>query len=244
MRVGATALVLSLSSTLLLTQGCGSDADPATASGGSGGQAASSGSGGAAGSAGSSGGTSGASGAATGGSAGASGASGGSAGAGTGGNSCNDPGPEPNDSIPLASPACGAFPCEAEDCDDTGSTGYKGKLAPIMGTAGPGDVDYHRFDGKDKLGFCQVNAAAKTDDSGFKLCIFPSCPAATVLQGCKSGTVESIQGGLKGCCITAPGEVEADHDCTGTPTDNDSAEVFVRVTEANACTTYTIDYHF
>lgn len=240
MRLFPIASAIALSVALFATSGCGSDAEPDTAPGGTGG------SGGLAGGAsGGTGGVSGSAGATGGGGAGGVGGTAGSSGAaGSGGNTCNDLGPEPNNSIALASPACGSFPCDVGQCDDDGSTGFGGKHAPIAGTIGPGDTDVFRYDGKDTIGFCQVNAVAKTDDSGFRLCLFPSCAASTVLQGCKTGTVETIDGGLKGCCITAPGSVEAQHDCTGTPTDNDSAEVFVRVDQANACVDYSVDYHF
>ncbi|MBX3129457.1 MAG: hypothetical protein KF718_22250 [Polyangiaceae bacterium] len=209
----------------------GSDPDP-SASGGqsSGGQAGGGGVGGSAGAAGG---------------GGATGGQGGSAGAaGSGGSQCADPGPEPNDSIALASPACGTFPCVVTDCDNTGSTGYGGSLAPIAGVIGPGDVDFFRYDGEDKVGLCTVNAAARTTDTGFRLCLFPSCPAATKLNGCKKGALVTVAGGLQGCCVQAPGEVEADHDCTASTTDDDSAEVFVRIDEASECAPYAVDYHF
>lgn len=211
----------------------GAAPDPAASGGqGSGGQAGGGGVGGSAGAGGSGG-------------SGATGGQGGSAGAaGSGGSQCSDPGPETNDSIALASPACGAFPCVVTDCDNTGSTGYGGSLAPIAGVIGPGDVDFFRYDGEDKVGLCTVNAAARTTDTGFRLCVFPSCAAATTLNGCKKGALVTVAGGLQGCCVQAPGEVEADHDCTASTTDDDSAEVFVRIDEASECTPYAVDYHF
>jgi hypothetical protein len=245
---GARGWLALIGACALLGVACGDDgqADTATEDGGSG-------SGGASGSAGSAGsGASGGSGGtggsgATGGSAGSggsAGAAGSSGSAGAAGNPCNDPGPEPNDSEALASPACGTPPCEAGDCDDEGSTGYGGPLAPATGTIGPNEVDFLKYDGADNLGLCTVNAMATTEDSGFRLCLFPSCNAATTLNGCTQGNLEVSPTGIQGCCTTAPGTVEADHDCTGTPTDDDSAHIFLRIDEATACTTYTVDYHF
>lgn len=231
----------------LLVSGCGDDGDSETA--GSGGSAGTGGGAGAAGSggggAGGSAGLAGSAGTAgSGGGAGASGAGGSAGASGAGGGSCSDPGPEPNDSEVLASPACGSPPCVAGDCDDEGSTGYGGTLAPAGGVIGPGEVDYLKYDGKDELGLCQVNATAKTADSGFRLCLFVSCDAGTKLNGCTQGTVDQSPTGIPGCCVTAPGTVEANHDCGGTVTDNDSAHVFLRVDQATACTPYAIDYHF
>jgi hypothetical protein len=212
---------------------CGDDGDaetiPSGGSSGSGAHAATAGNGG-----------SGAAGA--GGSAGSAG--GASGGGGSSGGACNDPGPEPNDSEALASPACGTAPCEAGDCDDEGSTGFGGPLAPATGVVGPGEVDFFKFDGKDKLGFCKVNPTLKTEDSGFQLCMFVSCSAGTKLAKCKQGTLTKSPTGIPGCCTMAPGTVEAEHDCGTSFTDNDSAHVFIRVDEATACTSYTIDYHF
>lgn len=226
-----------------LAAACGDDSDPETASpdGGSGGSSGVGG--GASGSAGS--GASGGSGG-VGGSGGAGGGAGagGSAGGGGSANACNDPGPEPNESEALASPACGTPPCVAGDSDDEGSTAFGGPLAPATGVIGPGDVDYFKFDGEDNFGFNTVNATAKTDDSGFRLCLFVSCDAGTTLNGCSQGNVDQSPTGIPGCCTTGPGTVEVDHDCGGTTTDDDSAHVFIRVDQANACTSYTVDYHF
>lgn len=244
-RTWSFAIAATLSAALSLSA-CGGDGDAASSAGGAGGAAASGGSAGQAGSGGGGGGgTAGASGAGAGGQAGAAGAGGAAGSGGSGGTTCaNDPGPEPNDSEALASPVCASPPCAIGDCDDAGTTGYGGKLAPFTGVVGPGDIDFWRFDGQDKLGFCQVNATAKTAEAGFRICIFPSCAAATKLLGCTKGTMITSPNGIQGCCADAPGEVEAKHDCTGNPTDNDSAEVFVRLDNATACTSYSVDYHF
>jgi hypothetical protein len=245
---------LSLSIALGLGTGCGSDASDSPSSGGtssggssSGGDGGSSADGGSSGSGGAGGSSTGGSGGlggggGVGGVAGASGAAGSPSG-GTGGNNCTDPGAEPNNSVVFAVPAC-PLPCELDECDDQGSTGYGGPKPSLTGVTGPGDPDNFKFDGIDDLGLCVVDVGAKTEDSGFRLCVFASCKAgATSFGSCTGGTQEEIDG-VTGCCTTAPGEVEIDYDCTGTPTDNDSATGIVRVDSATACTPYTVDYHF
>jgi hypothetical protein len=91
---------------------------------------------------------------------------------------------------------------------------------------------------------CQVEAAASTADSGFRLCVFVLCPDGTSLPACAAGNLTTSPVGLVGCCTTAPGQVIADHECVGTVTDDDSADVYVRIDQASACVDYTVDYHF
>ncbi len=208
------------------------------AAGGSAGAAGASAGNAAGGSAGAGGGAAGASG----GSAGASGGVAGGAG-GKAGGACDDDGPEPNDSEALASPACGA-PCEIGDKDTDGSAAYGGSHKSISGTAVPGDTDYFVFHGKDALGN-QVDPSAKTGQSGFRLCVFTSCSTGTTDSfKCTAGTQVTSPGGLDGCCATAPAEVRSDHDCKGSLTDDDSAEVLIRIDQANACVDYLVDFHF
>jgi hypothetical protein len=244
--LGGVSLVIALG----LGTGCGSsDASESPSSGGTGsGGSGSGGDGGTSAAGGSSGsggaGATGGSGG-TGGVGGVSGASGaaGSPSGGTGGNNCTDPGPEPNDSVVFAVPAC-PLPCELDECNDEGSTGYGGVIASLTGVTGPGDADNFKFDGIDDVGLCLVDVGAKTEDSGFRLCVFASCKqGATSFGSCKGGTQEEIDG-VTGCCTTAPGEVSIDYDCTSTPTDNDSATGIVRVDSATACTPYIVDFHF
>ncbi|MFO0571779.1 MAG: hypothetical protein U0263_39505 [Polyangiaceae bacterium] len=209
-----------------------------TASGGSGGTSSGGGSGGTS-SAGGSGGTS--SGGGAGGSS--SGGSGGSSSGGSGGG-CVDPGPEPNDSLILAISACGVPTCDIGDCNNDGSKGYSGSHPSISGVIGPNDSDHFRFDGKDKLGLCQVDATAKTKDSGFRLCIFAACAAgATKVSACPGGLATETEG-APGCCVYAPNEVKITYDCSGSPSDDDSARITVRVDEATSCKPYVVDYHF
>jgi hypothetical protein len=233
--------------------GGGDDGSSSTNTGGAAGSGAgTSGSGGQSGAAGTtgqggtgatsgSGGTAGEGGSATGGIGGVAGM----AGAAGAGNACNDPGPEPNNSEPLASPACGASTCDATDCDSTGSTSYGGPLASATGMIGPGDVDFLRFHGEDTLSFCQVDPTVSTTDSGYRLCAFVACDvSATNFLGCPQGTHATSPNGLDGCCVDAPGTVALSHDCTSSTTDNDTAAIYIRVDQANACTQYTVDYHF
>lgn len=179
-----------------------------------------------------------------GGAAGAAG-SGGAAGAAGAGNACSDPGPEPNNTEPLASPACGMAPCNVTDCDSSGSTGYGGPLAPATGVIGSGDIDYLRFHGEDKIGFCKVDPMVSTLDQGYRLCAFVACDiSATHFIGCNQGTHATSPNGLNGCCVAAPGTVELNYNCTSTATYTDSATIYLRVDQASACVPYTVNYHF
>jgi hypothetical protein len=231
--------------------GCAADADPGGVGGsggdagfaggffgGSGGAGASS-SGGVAGSA--TGGSAGTSSGGTGGGTGGGGTGGGTGGGGTGGGgtgggTCSDPGPEPNDTIPKATPVCSSVPCELS-CSDT-------PLGTLSGVAAPGDVDLFTYFGKDTV-TCSVNPYAKTDDSGFRLCMWAQCAdgKATTIKTCGKGTATDGPGGLKGCCAQAPVELEIEHDCPGI-TDNDSGGIYMQVDQSTTCASYTIDYHF
>lgn len=220
----------------------GSSAGAGGSAAGAGGSAAGAG-GSAAGSGGSAGGSSGSggSGAGAGGSAGTAG----SAGSG-GGLSCEDQGVEPNNSTALAAPACVPGPCEISGSDGDGSVGYKGTKPALFGTVSPEDKDYFKFKGSDTFGSV-TDPSAKTDSSGIKLCIFTACPNGTQDHECTStgSLYEENEAGLPGCCIEGPGEVKSDHDCAGSVTDDDSAEIYIRVTATkNACTDYSVDFHF
>ncbi len=211
---------------------------------GAGGSAGASGTGGGAGADGGAGASGSAGGGGTAGVSGASGAAGTAGAAGAGG-SCFDPGPEPNNNQPLASPACGTTPCDVTDCDSTGSLYFGGPLDPALGTLSPGDVDWFHFHGKDTVGICQVDVTADTPDSGFRLCAFVACDVSTTQNvTCTTGTPATSPIGQKGCCIDAPGTLEVAHDCGSSATDDDSATVYLRVDQATMCTDYLVDYHF
>jgi hypothetical protein len=221
---------LAAGAALAVAVACGDgDGDSgAGAAAGTAGEAGESGSGGMAGSAGSSGAG------ASSGSSGGGGFSGAAGSSGSGGSSCNDPGPEPNDTLPQATPVCSTPPCEISDCDGAGGT--------LTGVIGPGDVDLHAYFGNDKIG-CIVNATATTKDTGYRLCVFVQCAggAATELKSCKSGTKATGPGGLQGCCVEAPGSAEVQHNCPGL---DDSAGVYMQIDQASACADYSVDYHF
>jgi hypothetical protein len=153
---------------------------------------------------------------------------------------------EPNNSTALAAAACTPAPCEISGTDTDGSVGYKGKKPAIVGTVSPGDTDYFRFKGKDTT-FSVTDPSAKTDTGGIKLCIFTACPDKTQDHECtsKGSLYEENEAGLPGCCVEGPGEVKSDHDCAGSVTDDDSAEIYIRVTATqNACIDYSVDFHF
>ncbi|MCK6536353.1 MAG: hypothetical protein L6Q84_25575, partial [Polyangiaceae bacterium] len=146
---------------------------------------------------------------------------------GTGGSSCVDKGFEPNETESAAT-ALGTI----NDCDGSGSTA-SGKLD------GSSDVDYYSFFGTDQTG-CVVGPVASTT-AKVRLCLFADCASAKV--SCSSGTPSTSPGGRPGCCVPAGGKVDLSLDCTGW---TDDATIYVRVDQgaANACTAYSVDYHY
>lgn len=206
-------------------------------SGGSGGTGGSGGGFGGTGGAGGSGGSGGAGGSGGSGGTGGTGATGGSSGSGgSSGTGCTDPGPEPNDTTSSATEACSA-PCSIGDADGQGSDTH----GPISGVVDSGDTDYFHFFGNDEL-FAVSNAAASTTATGLRLCVLAKCPSGTTeLSSCNQGTAASdAPSGMVGCCSTS-GSVELDHNCSGT---NDSADIYIRVDQANACKSYSLTWHF
>lgn len=107
---------------------------------------------------------------------------------------------------------------------------------------GPADEDWWRFHGNDDI--CFVNPTASTDDSGFRLCLFAACKNGTDFISCPSGSAAMSPNQIPGCCTDAPGMVEIDYDCSGSVTDDDSADITIRVDEASACTAYSVTYSF
>jgi hypothetical protein len=210
---------------VLLLAACGSDdgsgGEPGSGGTGAAGAAGSSGSGGGGGAAGS----------------GDSGGSGGSAASGGSGGdpNCNDPGPEPNDTVPKATPVCASPPCEIGCSNSAGGS--------VTGVLSSGDVDLHTYYGTDSI-TCIVNATTSTEDSGFRLCMFVRCKDGqdATIKSCKDGsTQETGPDGMVGCCAPAPTSFEIDHDCPGT---DEASAVYLRVDEATACIGYTVDYHY
>jgi hypothetical protein len=149
----------------------------------------------------------------------------------------------------------GAGPCI--DDDDPGGSENVAKALPgttdcddkpknVGGVLnGPVDVDYYRLTVTDKLG-CSVETDFESPTSGVELCVFVKCLNGTTtnVSGCNGGVQKTSEIGMKGCCATTPGKAIPNWDCGGI-TDNDSADIFVRVKQtANRCLPYTISYHF
>jgi hypothetical protein len=72
--------------------------------------------------------------------------------------------------------------------------------------------------------------------------VLAKCPSGTTeLSSCNQGTAATdAPSGMVGCCSTS-GSVELDHNCSGT---NDSADIYIRVDQANACKSYSLLWHF
>lgn len=124
------------------------------------------------------------------------------------------------------------------DCDNSVKT-VKGVLN------GPVDVDYYRLTITDKA-FCSIDTDFESTTSGMELCVFAKCTNGTTthMKSCKAGVQKTSDIGMLGCCATTPGKAIPDWDCGGI-TDNDSADMFVRVKQtANQCLPYTITYRF
>ena len=166
--------------------------------------------------------------------------SGGASSGGTGGGSCNDTGTEPNDTIAQATPVCSPAPCKIGAKDSRGSQTH----GPIQGVLKSGDVDLHTYLGDDTL-TGSVNPTVETKDSGFQLCMFAKCDKnkTTEMKGCKGdGSKTTGLGGLEGCCASAPAKLELDLNCKGTTSDD--AAIYMRADQANACTSYSLTYHY
>ncbi|MCC6897902.1 MAG: hypothetical protein IT377_02945 [Polyangiaceae bacterium] len=146
---------------------------------------------------------------------------------GTGGTSCVDQGFEPNQTESAAT-TLGTI----NDCDGSGST-LSGKLD------GSTDTDYYSFFGIDQAG-CVVGPVASTT-AKVRLCLFANCASAQV--SCTSGTPSTSPGGRPGCCVPAGGKVDLSLDCSGWA---DDATIYIRVDQgaSNACTAYSVDYHY
>ncbi len=153
---------------------------------------------------------------------------------GTSCSTCTDPGPEPNDTISQAAPACSKSPCNTSDCNALGG-------GTVSGVIQPGDTDYFTYSGIDDI--CKAQPKVSTQSSGIRTCVFAKCKdGSSAYKGCAKGVL-GTSGSLKGCCRSTPGDVELEIDCPGL---NDSATVYTRITgtNANACTSYSFDYDF
>ena len=125
-----------------------------------------------------------------------------------------------------------------DDCDNADKT-----VTGVMN--GPVDVDFYKFAVKDRFG-CSFGPHFEAKTAGTQMCVFVSCSSGpATIASCADGAATTSETGLKGCCATGPANVTPNWDCPGF-TDNDSAEVFVRVkqTAGKACLPYAWSYRF
>lgn len=126
-----------------------------------------------------------------------------------------------------------------DDCDDS--------MKSVKGIAnGPIDVDFYKLSAQDKF-LCSLDTEFNSPTAGLELCVFARCgnSTANAVSGCKSGTLKTAAGGIKGCCAATPGKATPEWDCSGI-TDNDSAEFYISVKQAggNECLPYTLNYRY
>lgn len=131
-----------------------------------------------------------------------------------------------------------------DDCDKSGA-GFGGH-PPITGLLnGKDDVDVYKFTGSDTYG-CLVNPIVVSPTAGLEMCIFVSCAkGSTNFDGCNGGAQRTSDIGNPGCCVTSPGQTQIDYSCGGFTQSDDTADVFIRVTQqADLCLPYQFAYHF
>ncbi len=143
---------------------------------------------------------------------------------GTGGGTCSDGNFEPNELQSQATPLGDVTDCENKKVN-----------AKLDGTNS--DIDWYKFDGKDKG--CFVNPEASINIQA-RLCMFADCPGISL--SCSTGTKTTSPGGTEGCCSSA-GNVKLSIDCTG---GTDDATVWMRVDKnaKNQCTDYSVDFTY
>lgn len=149
----------------------------------------------------------------------------------TGGPTCDDPGPEPNNSeanaIDLGEQGCGAMAQTVEGVLD-----------------GDGDADWFSYYGVWNA-LCVIGpntAHTLTASDDVRLCVFADCDQGTANINCPNGTSEvASPGGHPGCC--GDGDVDFNLDCTLL---NDNARVFIRLDQApaDACVEYSVAYNY
>lgn len=135
---------------------------------------------------------------------------------------------------------------ETDDCDNN----YKTMTGVMKGAV---DVDFYKLSALDKgislshPAGCSLDTDFEAQTAGTELCVFMRCKNSTVdaVTGCESGTPTTSDIGMKGCCAAAPGHALPQWDCSGI-TDDDSADVFMRVRQINGdrCLPYTVKYRF
>lgn len=129
---------------------------------------------------------------------------------------------------------------EISDCDNS----YRSVAGTMKGAV---DVDFFKLSAKDES-FCSLDTDFQAATAGTELCVFMRCKNSTVdaVTGCDQGTLATSEIGMKGCCAAAPGSAVPTWDCSGF-TDDDSADVFMRVrplNNADQCLQYTVKYRF
>jgi hypothetical protein len=123
-----------------------------------------------------------------------------------------------------------------DDCDGDGSS-IKGVIDGIL------DIDMYSLQAADTFG-CVIGPTSSTPSTDIQYCMFIKCQGGGMdFKGCSGSTQEKSDIGLDGCCLTQPGTLTIDYNCTGTT--NDSIDVFIRVKGLkDACIPYTSTYHF
>ncbi len=162
-----------------------------------------------------------------------------SAGGGGGEDTCADQGvAEGNETMETATQIAGG-----SDCDDLSTQGT---------IDGPDDVDWYLYvQTADELG-CNVNPArdwAVSAGHTLRVCKYVECQVDGMSPdtvSCNDGSTADTQGGLKGCCHTAPFDVGVGlFGCDGS---DDLLNVYTRIDEPDAepdtCAHYNFNYTF
>jgi hypothetical protein len=174
----------------------------------------------------------------------------------------------PTTNDPTKEPSKDPAPPNADSCIDNGDPGGNESLATklpdtddcdngmktLTGTInGAVDVDYYKLSATDKgVSFshpigCSLDTDFQAETAGTELCVFMKCKNTTkdAVTGCEQGTQKTSDIGMKGCCAAAPGRAVPKWDCSGI-TDNDSADIFMRVRQINGdkCLPYKVSYRY
>ena len=142
---------------------------------------------------------------------------------------CNDPGPEPNDTIQQAT-YLGAI----DDCDGSGSS--------FSGVLDGNDVDWFYYQGSDAFG-CAVGPVRTINaDAQVRICKYIECLSGTPEFTCPANAALDNAGGLPGCC--AQDGLDFGINCTGTS--DDSANVYLRIDKPSgfSCVSYSVSFHY
>ncbi|MEZ4439081.1 MAG: hypothetical protein R3B72_08330 [Polyangiaceae bacterium] len=142
---------------------------------------------------------------------------------------CNDPGPEPNDTLATAT-----YLGSIDDCNGSGLT--------FQGVLDGDDVDWFTYDAAD-VSFCSVDPYRElVADSQVRLCKYLDCVSGTTQVTCPSGTSTSTASGLDGCCGTSPFTVDVN--CTGTLSDDTTVYFRIDKPSGFSCVSYSGSFHY